>query len=168
MICGVPILAWSIGSRIQDDWRQKRTQTMINSREITLGMLMYVSDYDDVFPYPQDSKTAMVVTWPYVKSPSYFKTLNPAGGEFVFNLKIGGVDLNTISNPSKTPVYTESKAWPDGSKVVSYADAKVRSEAAVNWPVVAKALAQSFKRAAKKPFPANYAQTLAKQTGIKF
>lgn len=164
----LPIIAWSIGSRLQGELQRDKAQTMSNAKQIATGMLMYASDYDDIFPYARDSKTAMLVTTPYVRNRDVFKTLNPAGGEFVFNLKLGGVSESSIPQQHQTPMYCESKAWPDGSRVVAFADSYVKSISAQDWPAIVKALAKSFKRTATKPFPANYAQTLAKQMGIKF
>ncbi|MFI5386310.1 MAG: hypothetical protein ACHQ50_09340, partial [Fimbriimonadales bacterium] len=41
-----------------------------NMKQLALGMIMYSSDYDDVIPYIQDSKSAFAVTMPYMKNTS--------------------------------------------------------------------------------------------------
>jgi len=151
---------------LDDKTRVLRAQSVSNAKQLALAMLLYCSDYDDVFPYVQDTKATFVVTYPYVKDLSVTKTLNPMGGEFVFNRNVGGVAAGKIPDPALTPMYVESKFWPDDRRIVAYVDCRVKAEPRANWAKVEKSLQQKFPRKAKKPLPPG--DKLAKDLGIKF
>lgn len=160
------VVAVAAQQSLDDQTRVLRDKSVSNAKQLALGMLLYCSDYDDVFPYVQDTKSAFVVTYPYIKDLSITKTLNPTGGEFVFNRNVGGVHAAKIPNPALTPMYVESKFWPDDRRIVAYVDGHVKAEPRANWPKVEKSLLLKFPRKAKKPLPPG--DKLAKEFGIKF
>jgi hypothetical protein len=131
-----------------------KSATMNHAKQLGLAMQLYATDWDDVLPYAQSSKTVRAVIYPYVKDVSTFETRNPNGGELVFNLALGGA--STASVPTDEVLLYDSRAWPDGSRVVAYADGRARSLSASEWASAKASLTRRFKRIAKKPLPATY------------
>lgn len=144
-----------IGTPAQRPIAVLKTTTMSNMKQAALGMTLYTTDYDDVYPWVQSSRAAYEVTFPYVKNKEIFKTLNPNGGQIQFAMNLGGVESTTLDNPAETPMYYESAAWPDGSRIVSYADGHTKTVTAAQWPRVEEYLRKVYKRKAKKPLPAS-------------
>lgn len=132
--------------------------TLSNFKQAALGMIMYANDYDDVLPYPQDSKAAYVVTEPYVKNRKVMATSNPSGGIMKFNPALGGVTMTQVPSPADTPLYYDSEAWPDGSRCVAFLDGHAKIVSADDWRAVAQSLKMRFRRTAK-PLPAKLGQT---------
>lgn len=129
-----------------------RTAAISNLKQAALGMIIYASDFDDELPYVQDSASAFVVTYPYVKSREQFKSRNPQGSRILFNMAIAGVNMNNIPEPAKTVLYFDEKAWPDGGRPVAFADGHVKYLSASEWAQAAKSLHLKLKRTAK-PLP---------------
>lgn len=134
----------------------KQTQTLSNAKQLALGMMMYQADYDDLTPYAQSTAAVKFVTEPYLKNSDLWKSLNPNGGEFLFNMSLGGVDINDIPSPAETPLYFEKNAWPDGKRVVAFADGHAKVLSAEEWEKLQPMLKLKLKRTAKKPLPADY------------
>lgn len=134
----------------------QRTSTLSNVKQAALGMLMYCSDYDDVYPWAQSSKSAWSAIYPYVKNKEVFKTLNPNGGEFRFAANVAGVAATELEAPASVVMIYESMAWPDGSRVVAYCDGHARVVSAEAWREAEKELKRVYKRKAKKPLPADH------------
>jgi prepilin-type processing-associated H-X9-DG protein len=79
---------------------------------------------------------------------------NPRGGEFLFNLHLGGVNLDKLGANKKTAIlFYDSKAWPDGSRTVAYADGHVAQVSRPKWRLVRKSLRTRYPREARKPLP---------------
>ncbi len=142
------------GKTVFDDAKQaaQRTQTLSNAKQVALSLMMYAADYDDVYPYAQWTKTVKEVTLPYLKNGDIWKSANPKGGEFFFNMALAGVTGSTIVNPSETVMLYESEEWPNGGRVIAYADghAKFVKEDAIG--VIRRSQALKMKRVGK-PLP---------------
>src|SRR5687768_5264792 len=101
----------------------EQTKTLSSAKQIALGAIMYLSDYDDQLPWVQNTETIKAVTYPYIKNLGVWKTANPAKSMFLFNMALGGVVTGTIrERVNKIPLYYESKPWPDGRRAVAYLD----------------------------------------------
>ncbi len=133
----------------------KKASTLSNMKQISLGMLMYMGDYDDVLPYAQGTEAARYVTYPYIKNASIWQSLNPNGSEFYFNTSIGGANEIDILSPALTVLYYESKVWPDGTRAVAFLDGHVKFLDPEAWAEAAKTLSLKIKKKAK-PLPMNY------------
>ena len=129
----------------------EQAKTVENAKQLSIAMIMYAGDNDDILPYVQDTKAAYYVTHPYVKNSSVMKTHNPNGGMLRFNMGIAGVAMTSIEEPANTPMYYDSNAWPDGSRVVAFTDSTTRVISAEDWPSIEANLRRSFPRAAKRP-----------------
>ncbi len=161
----LPALALLLGGTVFAGLPQKkgrelsldpRAVTVGNIKQVGLALLMYATDYDDVYPWAQNTLTVKGVTYPYVMNRSVWRTHNPSGGEFLFNLSIGGVEFSTIPRPAKTVAFHESKPWPDSKRCVGYADGSARVVDAPTWASDSKSLLLKLKRKAKRPLPANW------------
>lgn len=136
--------------------KDARKDTLHDIEMCCLATVIYSSDYDDVLPWPQDMTTVKAVTYPYVKNIGVWKSHNPNGGEFQFNMNLGGALFTSLKEPAKIPLYFESKPWPDQSRAVAYCDGNASFSAAGQWNAQQKYMKPKFKRAAKKPLPRNH------------
>jgi hypothetical protein len=131
-----------------------KTTTINNFKQASIGMIMYMGDYDDVLPYVQDTKSAFFVTYPYVKSADTFKTLNP-NGMMRFNMAVAGVNASALETPADVPMYYESEPWPDGTRVVAFMDGHVKAVSEEEWQRVQQYLTMKLPRTTK-PLPMDY------------
>lgn len=133
-----------------------KSETISRAKQAVLGMMMYLSDFDDQFPYVQGSQAAHFVTYPYVKNKDIFMSMNPLSPtRFLFNINLGGVQAGDIEEPARTPLYIDAKPWPDGGRVVGYSDGHVKYMPAESWADIENMWKRKWKRTAKVPLPAS-------------
>lgn len=132
-----------------------QTQSVSNAKQVGLGLMIYVTDYDDVFPYAQSTKAVQYVTYPYVKNIDIWKSFNPNKSEFLYNRAVGGVNASAIESPAETILFYESKAWPDGKRIVVFVDSHVALLDAERWSHVEPTLRLKLYKSTK-PLPLNY------------
>ena len=133
--------------------RALQASAQSNAKLIALALEIYTTENDDLFPYAQDTATVQRVADRYIKSSAPWKTQNPAGSTWRFNMKLSGVLESAVDHPAKTPMLWESKAWADGSRIVAFADGHAKRIPAADWPKIQAALKWSFSRKAKHPLP---------------
>lgn len=139
-----------------------KTQALSNVKQISIALIVYASDYDDVFPYVQSTGGAIKATEPYSKTVKTW--WSPSGSRFLFNSALAGVSQVTLEDPSKTVlVYTETP-WPDGSREVGYADGHAKRVQANEWEKLKQDLTKKWKKTAKKPLPLDYGKEYNQQT----
>lgn len=124
-------------------------------KELGTGMMMYVADYDDVFPYAQSTKGAQHASEPYYRTADCWKSQNPAGGQMLYNVSIGGTRQSEIPNLPMIVLFYDSKQWPDGSRGVVFADGHVSLLSDAEWKQVEPSLKSKLPKVGK-PLPANY------------
>ncbi len=123
------------------------------SREAT-GMMMYLPDYDGVFPYAQSTATAERVIQPYVRSSQqYNETSNSSASRLLFNMSLAGAKLSSVKNPASTPMFYESSARPDGTRRVAFCDGHSDLVSPPEWAKLEPLLHQKLPKAAKRPLP---------------
>lgn len=133
-----------------------KTENLSNLKQVALAMHLYASDYDDVIPWGQSSRTVHHVLEPYLRNVKVSQSLNPNGvGLYLFNMNLGGVSIGDIQDVAEIPMFFDPQPWPDGSRGVAYADGHARIVKPEDWPTVQEALARKHKRTARKPLPAN-------------
>jgi hypothetical protein len=137
-----------------------KANALSNLKQITLGMIMYQTDNDDLTPYVQDTKSAFAVTMPYIKNTDLFKSLNPAGSRILLNMAIAGVSDAEIEAPADTILYYDPKPWPDGRRLVGFTDGHVKFVEEQEWPRYEKSLHLKLKHYGK-PLPAAYWKKIA-------
>lgn len=138
-----------------DDAREaaRRTQTLSNAKQVALALIMYSADYDDVLPYAQDTATAQAVTMPYSKSSEIWKSNNPNDGRILFNTALGGVLSTSIPNPAEVALIYDAKEWPDGSRIIAYADGHAKVVKSGAAEVIQKSRSVSGLKRVGKPLP---------------
>ena len=130
--------------------------TLSNAKQASLALMMYGNDYDDSLPYAQSTKAVQFVTFPYSKTSSIWKSLNPNGGQLVFNMGISGALMASVPDPANTVMLYDSQPWPDGRRVVGFCDGHAKIVGLAEWKQLwAKAKPTGIKRV-KKPLPTNY------------
>lgn len=150
----VLVAGMSIAQKPRDPLAAKKTQALSNLKQLTVGTLIYASDYDDLLPYTRDTDTVFAVTFPYIKSKELLKSSNPNGGRIEFNLRIGGVALRTIRDPNAVPMFFDSKPWPDSKRPVSFVDGHVIFASPDQWKQFQAQMKKKLARAAKgQPLP---------------
>ncbi len=125
------------------------TATLSNAKQIALTLIMYANDYDDVLPFAQSTGTVQRVTRPYSKNDEIWKTKNPKGGQFRFNMALSGVAETEIPEPASTVLVYESEAWADGRRAVAFADGHAKLVSAQDWTSLEKTLKLKLKRKGK-------------------
>lgn len=132
-----------------------QSSALSSIKQLTIGMLMYATDYDDITPYAQATVAVKYVTLPYIKNDLIWSTGNPDGSKFYFNMAIAGVSLTDVEEPARVVMFYESRAWPDGRRMVSFCDGHARMATEEEWQAHKKTLALKIKKSAK-PLPPNY------------
>ncbi|MCL6535136.1 MAG: hypothetical protein K6U77_03615 [Armatimonadetes bacterium] len=99
--------------------RADREQYLKNAKQIAVALLMYVQDYDEMFPPNFGDDGVSQVLLPYLKDPGVFEV----NGAFAFRYQMDGQWLGNIENPVETVAgYLE---LPNGRMVI-YADGHVK------------------------------------------
>jgi hypothetical protein len=137
---------------------QLRVQGLDHAKHLALAYILYLNDYDDTTPYVDETETVRRVTYPYlvpnkgqVRKPiDNWKTMNPAGSEFLINLCLGGISDTNIPKPTYTPLFYENKPWKDGKRIVSFEDGHVQVLGPVEWKEIEKNLHLNIKRTITK------------------
>lgn len=129
-----------------------RTRTLSNAKQIALGIIMLNADSDDIYPYVQGTPQLLKMIEPYTKNTEIFKSLNPAGGTWRFNMSLAGVSETDIAEPANTVLLYESEAWADGKRVVAYADGHAKVVSSDEWQKLLPTLQLKLKRHGK-PIP---------------
>lgn len=132
----------------------ERTATLSNIKQAGLALMIFLADYDDIFPYVQSSPQLFTFLQPYAKNMEVFKTKNPMGGAFRFNMSLAGVNSTDIEKPAEVPMIYESEAWADGKRCVCYADSHAKVVSAEEWQKLQPMLNLKLKRIGK-PIPPN-------------
>ena len=141
--------------------RAQAVSCLSNAKQIALGTLMYVQDYDELTPRRGVSYTEAI--WPYVKNRQIFTCpLDPSGTiSYTFNSSVAGISLAAIPFPDKTVMIYEGKAGKldyrhAGHAVVGFMDGHCKmispeEAASLIWTVkVPKAVKPAPKRRGHK------------------
>lgn len=133
----------------------RRTSTLSNAKQLAVGAMIYMTDYDDVMPYVQGTAAAKYVLDPYLKNPGLWKSLNPNGGEFKLNMAVAGVNVAAVDNPAEVVLFYEEKEWPDGKRCVAYLDSHARVLDREGWEKAKATLKAKYKKTGR-PLPMDY------------
>lgn len=128
----------------------KKTMALSNAKQVATGMMIYLSDADDIFPYVQSSKQLVEVLNPYLKSLEVWNTQNPEGEKrFFFNMSLAGVSAMDIKSPATTAMMFDPTPFPDGSHLVAFADGHASYVPADKWAKVQAEMKLKLKRHGK-------------------
>ena len=128
----------------------RQTAALSNAKQISLGILMYQSDYDDIYPARQSTDHVRNVTRPYMKNDALWKTGNPNKSRFLFNVSLSGFSAMDVDSPAEMPMIYESAPWPDGRRAVAYADGHAKLITNDQWNKLQPLLKAKLKRNLKR------------------
>ena len=121
--------------------RAKATTCLSNAKQIALGVMMYVQDYDETFPRKKALYVDLVM--PYIKNREVFTCPLDVKGTitYTFNANLQDASLASINSPAETVMLYEGKNMQldyrhDGKAVVAFVD----GHAKLIGPEAAKAL----------------------------
>jgi len=130
----------------------QRTATLSNLKQISTAFQILLADSEDMVPYVQGTPQLFKLMEPYTKNSELFKTLNPAGGTFRFNMSLAGVDVTDVNDPSKVVLFWETEPWADGKRCVAYVDSHAKVVSPEEWAALQPTLQLKLKRHGK-PLP---------------
>lgn len=110
-----------------------RTQDLSNVKQVSLGMMLYASDYDDYFPAADSTAKAKDQVMPYLKNQEIFMSKNPAGGRILYNTSLSHVASTSIERPDQTLLVWDEMPWPDGGRNVGFTDGHAKYLSAAEW-----------------------------------
>jgi hypothetical protein len=99
-----------------------------NLKQIDLGLLMYIQDYDGTLPPMKTMAKTQVLLNPYIKNPSIF-TCPATSTAYKLNSALSGKKQAAISAPATTPTFWDAKPHADGKYRVAYLDGHAKVEA---------------------------------------
>lgn len=125
------------------------TRGLSNIKQLGVGLMILLSDTDDVFPYVDSTNALKPLTKEYLKGQDLWDTQNPKGTQFRFNMALAGAQSTDIDNPSKVVMLWESDTWEDGRRLVCFADGHAKKVSSAEWEVLKKTLFLKLKRVGK-------------------
>lgn len=129
----------------------EQTEALIRIKQAGLATIMYSQDFDDVLPYPQSTAVVKVALAPYAKNQNTFESPTK-GGEFRYNLNVGGALLSKVEKPAEVPLWSEHVP-PKSNPVVAYVDGHAKTVLPDKMKDLAAALAKKHPRPKwSKPF----------------
>jgi hypothetical protein len=123
---------------------EKATETasVSNLKQMGLALMMYVQDYDEVFPPMKDPATVKKLLMPYVKNESVF--VDPISKKpYQPNPILSRKKMAHIASPASFVAIYETEPAADGTRGVCFLDGRVKRVPESEWP--------QLKRASKIP-----------------
>ena len=103
-----------------------------NLKQIGLGMIQYVQDYDEKLPPMKSAAVAKAAIYPYVKSDAVFR--QPRTHEpYLPNTSLSHRTLASFNDPSGMVTYYEASPAPDGKRAVLFLDGHVKRVDSTEW-----------------------------------
>lgn len=103
-------------------------------RAVALGKaIRSYADIMEKYPEPEDAEDLVYIV---DMDGTVGQTVNPNGGAFVMNPKLRGL----APVEGKRPMFYETEAWPDGSRLVGYTDGTVEEVEAKAWAALARSM----------------------------
>ncbi len=103
---------------------ERTAQCIDNEHQIVLGVMLYSQDYDGFLPYLSNSQQTVTVLTPYVKNSNIF-ICPQTGLHYLYNSRLSGQSLASITQPAYTWVLTDAATHPDGKKTTAYLNGSV-------------------------------------------
>lgn len=107
---------------------------------------MYAQDYNEIFPIAKSQTAFVTATFPYLKTKEPYADSNPNKGAILFNFKLAGKKMASINDPARAVLVYSENAWPDGGRVVGWADGHVKFVDATAWAKVASQVPAAKKK----------------------
>jgi hypothetical protein len=100
------------------------SMSISNAKQLSLGFLMYASDWDDRMPpRMEDLRYTEIVLDPYLRNRSLWFSPQHSGARYLPNKELTAVPLvEMVTDPAVAVLLYESEEWSDGRRVVAYTD----------------------------------------------
>jgi|SRR5579884_477307 len=118
--------------------KAKEVSSLSYLKQIALGTMMYMQDYDENFPPMNDYNVFKKAVMPYVKNETIF--INPITNEpYHINARLSKKNLAVVESPATMAMIYEASPAPDGTRGVCYVDGHANRVPDSEWPQVKKA-----------------------------
>jgi len=118
------------GKALQDELLRNKSANQL--RQITIGMLSFAQDNDEILPVMNDLQQAIEAS---NLDEKVWK--HPVTGEFYqVNTGIGGKALGDFEDPSEAVLCFEVTPWPDGKRYIAFLDGHVELMPEAEWAAV--------------------------------
>jgi prepilin-type processing-associated H-X9-DG protein len=97
------------------------TQCLSNTKQIAIGLLMYIQDYDDTLPPMKSTASVQTAIFPYIKNKAVFTCPVTKKG-YVYSAALGKKKMAQIKAPASTVMLKDAVPHPDGMTTVAYLD----------------------------------------------
>lgn len=124
----------------------QKTVAIARAKQVAIATLMYSQDYDGLFPAAKTQAAFVNATYPYLKTREAYNDANPKKGSILFNFKLAKKKMTSIVNPAKTVMVYSEYAWPDGGRVVGWADGHAKYVSPQAWAEVASQTPAAIKK----------------------
>ena len=122
----------------------KKTLEIAHVKQISVGLINYMDDNDEVFPPLSTQAEFEARLSPYMNDPKLWIPVNPNEGRFNFNGALAtqaetkefvGIlkHRKDIQDPADTIQFYGQYSWPDGSLVIGFADGQAKSLPKGKW-----------------------------------
>jgi|GEM_PF-3251396 len=147
---------------------ENQSKALTNAKMIGIATEMYLADHKDRYPAVRDTEHFKQAVAPYLQSSKVWISLNPKGGGLCFALNLAGVNEAVPEIPGDIPLLYDSKPWPDGKRIVTFADGHTDFVKSQDWPAIERRLKTKYSRRALKEPSAKEIQEFRKQhSGVK-
>jgi hypothetical protein len=101
----------------------KKAATLSNMKQVGLGLAMYLTDHDEVYPSRFGSNDDLKeFLMPYTKNEEFFTSFNPNGGVILPNVKLQKYSSTEVMDARNTIALFEHKMWPGEGKCYGFVD----------------------------------------------
>ncbi len=125
-ILPVAAILFPVFARARENARRSSCQQ--NMKQISLGVRQYTFDSKGNLPPGTTMMSWKASLKPYLKSEEIYYCPSVTRGEesYLVNRKIAGVNVNTIPNPSQTPLFYEAEVGHLGGINVAFVDGHIK------------------------------------------
>lgn len=121
-------------SRVFDSFvNHSRAVGLSHAKVSDIALQLYIADFDDRLPQAAPNAKVLEILDPHVKDKSYFLSVNPMGGRFLFNAHMAGMTMPKLPYPAETIVFYDERPWPDGRRLVAFLDGHVAFVSPERW-----------------------------------
>jgi len=125
---------------------ENQSKALSNAKMIGIATEMYLADHKDRYPAVRDTEQFKKAVAPYLQSPKVWAVLNPKGGGLRFALNLAGVNEAVPEIPGDIPLLYDTQPWPDGKRIVTFADGHTDFVKSQDWPAIERRLKTKYSR----------------------
>ncbi len=145
LACAVSLFTLAKAQQTDPKEQALAMSSLSNAKQLALATLMYVQDYDEMFPAGKTTAVIKPKLMPYLKNPPIF--IDPVSGkDFVYNAALDKFPVAALKTPAQSVMFYSPKIHTDGMYTVAFTDGHCKRVAKV--PTLSVGTAPT-----KKPMP---------------